>query len=259
MAVLLAAFPTAPLGAQSAFVPRSGFGGDLQTLTLPHYAFLPHNAAQEASARAAPTTRIATRPAARLSSSRLWIRAGCPMARSSNASTSSFATMTRPPMPRSRPISAVSGSRTTGPTSTVTARCRQRRRARRGTRCFRSPLDHTIRYDDFDGDGGGEFVGYILAIQFGINATPNYDTALRLRGARILDRRQVTPAPSSATFLDVPTSHPYFQFVEALAASGITAGCGTGILNRPDSPLTRGQMAVFLAKALGLHWPATAP
>ena len=49
-------------------------------------------------------------------------------------------------------------------------------------------------------------------------------------------------------------SHPFFQHVEALATSGITAGCGGGNFC-PDHPLTRGQMAVFLAKALGLHWP----
>jgi hypothetical protein len=65
---------------------------------------------------------------------------------------------------------------------------------------------------------------------------------------------QVSPAPSVATFNDVPTSHPFFQFVEALAASGITGGCGGGNYC-PDAPLTRGQMAVFLAKALGLHFP----
>jgi hypothetical protein len=67
-------------------------------------------------------------------------------------------------------------------------------------------------------------------------------------------RRTVSPAPSSATFNDVPTNHPFFQFIEALYASGITAGCGNGNFC-PDGPLTRGQMAVFLAKALGLHWP----
>lgn len=66
--------------------------------------------------------------------------------------------------------------------------------------------------------------------------------------------RQVSPAPATATFADVPTTHPFFQFVEALAASGVTAGCGGGSYC-PDSPLTRGQMAVFLSKALGLHWP----
>jgi len=65
---------------------------------------------------------------------------------------------------------------------------------------------------------------------------------------------QVSPAPGTATFNDVPTNHPFFQFVEALAASGITAGCGGGNFC-PDNPLTRGQMAVFLSIALGLHFP----
>ena len=65
---------------------------------------------------------------------------------------------------------------------------------------------------------------------------------------------QVSPAPLTASFTDVPTSHPYFQFIEALAASGITGGCGDGTIYCPSAPLTRGQMAVFLAKALGLQW-----
>ena len=67
-------------------------------------------------------------------------------------------------------------------------------------------------------------------------------------------KRSVSPAPGSATFNDVPTNHQFFQFIEALAASGITGGCGSGNYC-PDNPVTRGQMAVFLAKALGLHWP----
>jgi S-layer homology domain len=68
--------------------------------------------------------------------------------------------------------------------------------------------------------------------------------------------RQVSPPPATATFSDVPTSHPFFQFVEALTKSGITGGCGTAPpLYCPDEPLTRGQMAVFLAKGLGLQWP----
>jgi hypothetical protein len=67
-------------------------------------------------------------------------------------------------------------------------------------------------------------------------------------------RRTVSDPPGVATFNDVPTSHPFFQYVEALNASGITAGCGNGNFC-PDAPLTRGQMAVFLSKALGLHWP----
>ena len=67
-------------------------------------------------------------------------------------------------------------------------------------------------------------------------------------------KRSVSPAPATATFGDVPTTDPFFQYVEALAASGITAGCGGGNYC-PANPVTRGQMAVFLSKALGLHWP----
>jgi hypothetical protein len=73
------------------------------------------------------------------------------------------------------------------------------------------------------------------------------------RAVRVYYNLQVSPAPGSATFGDVPTSHPFFQFVEALVASGITVGCGGGNYC-PDAPLTRGQMAVFLSKALGLHF-----
>ena len=66
-------------------------------------------------------------------------------------------------------------------------------------------------------------------------------------------RRVVSDPPATPTFADVPTSHLFYQFIEALAASGITAGCAGGNFC-PDNPLTRGQMAVFLSKALGLHW-----
>jgi len=67
-------------------------------------------------------------------------------------------------------------------------------------------------------------------------------------------RRAVSPSPGTADFNDVPTSHPFFQYIEALYRAGITGGCGGGNFC-PDNPVTRGQLAVFLAKALGLHWP----
>jgi hypothetical protein len=79
-------------------------------------------------------------------------------------------------------------------------------------------------------------------------------TGISLGAARISWRRQVSPAPAFASFADVPVGHPFHRFVQALFASGITGGCGGGNYC-PDAPLTRGQMAVFLAGALGLHWP----
>ncbi len=80
------------------------------------------------------------------------------------------------------------------------------------------------------------------------------DGTTTMRDVIVVYKLQISPAPGTATFSDVPTNHPFFQHIEALASSGITAGCGGGNYC-PDAPLTRGQMAVFLAKALGLHWP----
>ena len=89
--------------------------------------------------------------------------------------------------------------------------------------------------------------------QIGVGNVP-FDGTETFGAVRIYYQLQVSPAPATATFNDVPTSDPAFQFIEAIVASGITAGCGGGNYC-PDAPLTRRQMAVFLAKALGLHWP----
>jgi hypothetical protein len=72
---------------------------------------------------------------------------------------------------------------------------------------------------------------------------------------RVFYQLQVSPAPAIASFGDVPPNHPFFPFIEALKASGITGGCqASPPLYCPDAPLTRGQMAVFLSTALGLHF-----
>jgi len=69
---------------------------------------------------------------------------------------------------------------------------------------------------------------------------------------RIYYKLQVSPAPATATFADVPTNFIYFRAIEALAASGITSGCGGGNFC-PNQNVTRGELAKFLANALGLH------
>jgi S-layer homology domain len=82
---------------------------------------------------------------------------------------------------------------------------------------------------------------------------PLVDQFTTLVSYRVGYKLQVSPPPGTATFGDVPTTHLFFQYVEALAAAGITSGCGGGNFC-PDAAVTRGQMAVFLSKALGLHW-----
>jgi hypothetical protein len=80
------------------------------------------------------------------------------------------------------------------------------------------------------------------------------DGSVALAGAEVWWHRTVSPGPANPSFLDVPVSDPRFAFIEAIYAAGVTAGCGGGNYC-PDAPLTRGQMAVFIAKALGLYWP----
>jgi hypothetical protein len=104
-------------------------------------------------------------------------------------------------------------------------------------------VNNDVQYDS---------LGRQLAVMLTI---PNANFDLKFKGADIWWSRPVSPAPALATFNDVPTDHPFFQFVEALAKAGVTGGCQAAPpLYCPDSPLTRGQMAVFLSKALGLSW-----
>ncbi len=95
---------------------------------------------------------------------------------------------------------------------------------------------------------------YSVRVIFSLDQTLCLGAALQVQKFRVSWARQVSPAPGIATFNDVATNHPFFQFVEALSKSGITGGCGGGNYC-PDQALTRGQMAVFLAKGLGLSWP----
>jgi hypothetical protein len=89
---------------------------------------------------------------------------------------------------------------------------------------------------------------YIILVHLGAP-----DSSTKLHSVRVQWKRQVSPPPATASFTDVPTTSGQFKFVESLVAAGITGGCGGGNYC-PDSPVTRGQMAVFLAAALGLHW-----
>lgn len=110
---------------------------------------------------------------------------------------------------------------------------------------FFSPTPHQVNNDvQYNG-------GYHYVINFSFGAT---DGSNKLKGVDLWWKRQISPAPGTATFSDVPTSHTYFRAIEALAASGITGGCGGGNFC-PSGTVSRGEMAAFLARALGLHWP----
>jgi len=104
------------------------------------------------------------------------------------------------------------------------------------------PFSETI-----DNSPGGYTYSILASLQ------RNGSSTTKIYKVYLYYKLQVSPAPATATFNDVPVGAFGFQYVEALAASGITAGCGGGNFC-PNDPLTRVQMAVFLSKALGLHW-----
>jgi ELWxxDGT repeat protein len=67
--------------------------------------------------------------------------------------------------------------------------------------------------------------------------------------------RHETPPPATGTrFIDVPADYWAAPWIEQLAADGVTTGCGGGRYC-PDQPITRGEMAVFLATAFHLPLP----
>jgi len=65
-----------------------------------------------------------------------------------------------------------------------------------------------------------------------------------------------TPPTCAGLFADVPCPSQFADWIERLAAEGITGGCG-GSNYCPDNPVTRAQVAVFLLKAE--HGNAYAP
>lgn len=64
------------------------------------------------------------------------------------------------------------------------------------------------------------------------------------------------PPPAQQQFNDVPPSNPFYAFIDRLATLGITVGCGGGNYC-PDDFVTRGQMAAFILRGVGMFNPPT--
>jgi hypothetical protein len=72
------------------------------------------------------------------------------------------------------------------------------------------------------GDGArvdNTFCYYWLRVRFGSDFDCPNDQDLGFRKAMVVWFREVSPPPATATFEDVPASHPYFPYIEAVAAS----------------------------------------
>jgi S-layer homology domain/Domain of unknown function DUF11/Beta-propeller repeat len=77
----------------------------------------------------------------------------------------------------------------------------------------------------------GQMAVFIIRAMLGITATDTF------------------PFSATPRFTDVASGYPFFSFIQKMAERGITTGCSPTTYC-PDAPTTRGQMAVFLIRAL---------
>jgi hypothetical protein len=117
--------------------------------------------------------------------------------------------------------------------------------------CHAVPSPHTVRVV---ADVNGDASTHPLVYRFVFNLV-EADSDHRLGAARLRWHRAVG-YNSGSNYDDIPVGHPLQPYVNALRDAGITTGCAASPARFcPDLPVTRGQMAIFLARALGLHWP----
>lgn len=135
---------------------------------------------------------------------------------------------------------------------------------------YASALDDTPSCTRGDPDKAQQFVDYLLAngdVLAGPVMTPlasnetadgchandigepiwGTDLAVFFDGAE-------PPPPPDGGFVDVPTSHTFYSEITAIADAAITVGCNPPLNNQycPDDLVTRGQMAAFISRAMGL-------
>ena len=123
------------------------------------------------------------------------------------------------------------------------------------THCYVPPIDMCWSGDAgcYSGPtsvppGGGTIMSYCYLLPGG-DANVNLVFHPRCVNEQLLPYIQAASCTTAvATFPDVPTSNPFFHYVQTIYQLGITGGCAGGNYC-PGNPVTRAQMAVFLLKA----------
>ena len=83
-----------------------------------------------------------------------------------------------------------------------------------------------------------------------------FDSAVFLDNFAWSNDPSCTSSVIPITFLDVPTSHWAWRFIEGIAAAGLTSGFPDGTY-KPENLVTRAEMAVFIKK--GIHGGGYSP
>lgn len=120
---------------------------------------------------------------------------------------------------------------------------------------YELPAAPSAGFDDTDGDPHEANIDRVAAagITSGCTASSYCPTVDISRGqmAVFLARAEgLSPVDGEGGLCDVD-GHPFEGYIRAIVGAGIAKGGADGCF-RPDDPVTRGQMATFLATALGL-------
>ena len=87
---------------------------------------------------------------------------------------------------------------------------------------------------------------YLLTVT-GARPVPHWDITFTETLSSSGSRRRWT-IHVGESFTDVPTTHPFYAYIEKIFHMQVTGGCGAGLL-LPGPTVTRAQMAVFLLKS----------
>lgn len=103
-----------------------------------------------------------------------------------------------------------------------------------------------------------------LGVTTGCSTVPKrycpYDTVTRAQTASFLTRAFQLPAGPHAGFSDVGSNDTHYADINSLLAAGVTTGCNLSPKRYcPQHTTTRGQMATFLGRALGINAPIEDP
>lgn len=93
------------------------------------------------------------------------------------------------------------------------------------------------------------------------NGTVNFDVAANggaARSGQAYVAGNLFTISQGTNFLDVDPNDIFYEFIGRISAARVTLGCNAeGTMFCPESPVTRGQMAAFIIRALGDFSPPT--
>jgi hypothetical protein len=122
------------------------------------------------------------------------------------------------------------------------------------THCYVPPIDHCYNQEagcysgpvENPGLGGGTIMSYCHLLGWQYMTLKFHDRCINEQMLPEISGAACLTSP--VTFADVPTTNPFFHWVETVYQTGVTGGCGGGNFC-PNASVTRAQMAVFLLKA----------